>query len=61
MSEVIDRTEQLGGLAMLRAIAAPFPGIRFVPTGGIDAGNMGAYLGDRRVAAVTVAARHRTE
>jgi 2-dehydro-3-deoxyphosphogluconate aldolase/(4S)-4-hydroxy-2-oxoglutarate aldolase len=44
--------EALGGLEMLRAIAAPFPGIRFVPTGGIDAGNMGTYLRDRRVAAV---------
>jgi 2-dehydro-3-deoxyphosphogluconate aldolase/(4S)-4-hydroxy-2-oxoglutarate aldolase len=44
--------EALGGLAMLQAVAAPFPGIRFVPTGGIDAGNMGTYLRDRRVAAV---------
>lgn len=44
--------EALGGLEMLKAIAAPFPGIRFVPTGGIDAGNMGTYLGDPRVAAV---------
>jgi 2-dehydro-3-deoxyphosphogluconate aldolase/(4S)-4-hydroxy-2-oxoglutarate aldolase len=47
----------LGGLVMLKAIAAPFPGtpfpgIHFVPTGGIDAGNMGAYLVNRRLAAV---------
>jgi 2-dehydro-3-deoxyphosphogluconate aldolase/(4S)-4-hydroxy-2-oxoglutarate aldolase len=35
--------EALGGLAMLEALSGPFPGMRFVPTGGIDAGNIGAY------------------
>jgi 2-dehydro-3-deoxyphosphogluconate aldolase/(4S)-4-hydroxy-2-oxoglutarate aldolase len=44
--------EALGGLDMLTALAAPFPGLRFVPTGGIDAGNLAAYLEDSRVAAV---------
>ena len=44
--------EAVGGLAMLAAIAAPFPGMRFVPTGGIDARNMATYLADPRVAAV---------
>ena len=44
--------EALGGLAMLAALAAPFPGMRFVPTGGIDPGNLEAYLRDRRVLAV---------
>jgi 2-dehydro-3-deoxyphosphogluconate aldolase / (4S)-4-hydroxy-2-oxoglutarate aldolase len=44
--------EAVGGLAMLAAIAAPFPGMRFVPTGGIDASNMGAWLSDPRVVAV---------
>jgi 2-dehydro-3-deoxyphosphogluconate aldolase/(4S)-4-hydroxy-2-oxoglutarate aldolase len=36
--------ESLGGIAMLEAIAAPFVGVRFVPTGGITAANLGAYL-----------------
>ncbi len=44
--------EAAGGIAMLRALAAPFPGLRFVPTGGIDIANMDPYLGDRRVLAV---------
>jgi 2-dehydro-3-deoxyphosphogluconate aldolase/(4S)-4-hydroxy-2-oxoglutarate aldolase len=44
--------EAAGGIAMLNAIAAPFPGLRFVPTGGIDPSNMAVYLADRRVLAV---------
>ena len=44
--------EALGGLAMLAALAAPFPSMRFVPTGGIDPGNLESYLRDRRVLAV---------
>jgi 2-dehydro-3-deoxyphosphogluconate aldolase/(4S)-4-hydroxy-2-oxoglutarate aldolase len=36
--------EALGGLKMLKAIAAPFAMMRFVPTGGIDAANLGEYL-----------------
>lgn len=38
--------EPSGGLAMLRAIAAPFPGLRFIPTGGIDTNNLESYLHD---------------
>ncbi|SDS75946.1 2-dehydro-3-deoxyphosphogluconate aldolase / (4S)-4-hydroxy-2-oxoglutarate aldolase [Paraoerskovia marina] len=34
----------LGGPAAVKAFAAPFPGLRFVPTGGISAHNMGDYL-----------------
>ena len=44
--------EPLGGLRTLRALAAPFPGVRFVPTGGIDAYRMAAYLADPAVLAV---------
>ena len=44
--------EPLGGLAMLRALAAPFPGLRFVPTGGIEPGNLAAYLAEPLVLAV---------
>jgi 2-dehydro-3-deoxyphosphogluconate aldolase/(4S)-4-hydroxy-2-oxoglutarate aldolase len=42
----------LGGLPMLAALSAPFPGLRFVPTGGIGPGNLAAWLTDDRVAAV---------
>ena len=34
------------------ALAAPFPRVRFVPTGGIDAYRMAAYLADPAVLAV---------
>lgn len=44
--------EPLGGLRALRALAAPFPGVRFIPTGGIDASRLTAYLADRAVLAV---------
>ncbi|WP_340374339.1 bifunctional 4-hydroxy-2-oxoglutarate aldolase/2-dehydro-3-deoxy-phosphogluconate aldolase [Streptomyces sp. SS7] len=44
--------ESLGGPPTLRALAAPFPGMRFVPTGGIDASRMAAYLADPAVLAV---------
>jgi 2-dehydro-3-deoxyphosphogluconate aldolase / (4S)-4-hydroxy-2-oxoglutarate aldolase len=34
----------LGGPAYLRALRGPFPGIPFVPTGGIGPGEVGSYL-----------------
>ena len=34
----------LGGPAFLRAVSATFPQARFLPTGGIDAGSLAAYL-----------------
>jgi len=43
---------QLGGPAGLRALAAPFPEVRFVPTGGVGPGNLADYLGLGPVAAV---------
>jgi 2-dehydro-3-deoxyphosphogluconate aldolase / (4S)-4-hydroxy-2-oxoglutarate aldolase len=36
--------ETLGGLAALKAIAAPFPGVVFMPTGGITLTNAAKYL-----------------
>jgi 2-dehydro-3-deoxyphosphogluconate aldolase/(4S)-4-hydroxy-2-oxoglutarate aldolase len=36
--------EALGGPQMLKAIAAPFTTIRFIPTGGINAENLAGYL-----------------
>jgi 2-dehydro-3-deoxyphosphogluconate aldolase/(4S)-4-hydroxy-2-oxoglutarate aldolase len=44
--------EPLGGVRMLTALAAPFPGLRFIPTGGIDAGLLPRYLAHRAVLAV---------
>jgi 2-dehydro-3-deoxyphosphogluconate aldolase/(4S)-4-hydroxy-2-oxoglutarate aldolase len=35
---------QAGGAALLRAFAAPFPSVRFCPTGGIDLASAPAYL-----------------
>ena len=43
--------EPSGGLSMLRALAAPYAGVRFMPTGGIHAGNVRPYLEDERVLA----------
>ena len=34
----------VGGVAFLRAVSAPYPDVRFIPTGGIDASNLAAHL-----------------
>lgn len=44
--------EQSGGVAVLKALAAPLPGLRFCPTGGISQANVDAYLGLANVACV---------
>jgi 2-dehydro-3-deoxyphosphogluconate aldolase / (4S)-4-hydroxy-2-oxoglutarate aldolase len=44
--------EASGGIALLRALAAPFPQVRFVPTGGLTAENAASYLAERSVAAI---------
>jgi 2-dehydro-3-deoxyphosphogluconate aldolase/(4S)-4-hydroxy-2-oxoglutarate aldolase len=44
--------ESSGGIAFLKAIAAPLPHIRFCPTGGIDPCNAAAYLALPNVIAV---------
>jgi 2-dehydro-3-deoxyphosphogluconate aldolase/(4S)-4-hydroxy-2-oxoglutarate aldolase len=44
--------QALGGVPMLRALAAPFGGVRFVPTGGITAELLPQYLAVPAVAAV---------
>lgn len=36
--------EQAGGVAYLKAVAAPYGGLRFMPTGGIGIQNMNDYL-----------------
>ncbi|ROS76886.1 bifunctional 4-hydroxy-2-oxoglutarate aldolase/2-dehydro-3-deoxy-phosphogluconate aldolase [Cellulomonas sp. PhB143] len=42
----------LGGPAAVEALSQPFPGLSFLPTGGIDARDMGDYLMLERVVAV---------
>lgn len=42
----------LGGLGMLDALSGPFPGMRFMPSGGVTAANAGAYLAHPAVFAV---------
>jgi 2-dehydro-3-deoxyphosphogluconate aldolase / (4S)-4-hydroxy-2-oxoglutarate aldolase len=36
--------QQLGGAAMVKALAAPFGSVRFIPTGGVGAANLADYL-----------------
>ena len=36
--------ETAGGVNALNALGAVYPGLRFMPTGGIDAGNLARYL-----------------
>ena len=36
--------EPAGGIKFLKAICAPYKGVRFIPTGGIDTKNIGDYL-----------------
>lgn len=43
--------EPIGGVAYLKAIAAPYTSIEFMPTGGINAGNLGQYLALNNVVA----------
>ena len=44
--------EACGGVALVRALGGPFPGVRLIPTGGIDADNAGDYLRLASVAAI---------
>lgn len=36
--------ESFGGMATIKAIAAPYTGLKFMPTGGINANNLESYL-----------------
>lgn len=36
--------EAAGGLPMIKAMSAPYGSLKFMPTGGIDAGNLKSYL-----------------
>jgi len=43
--------EAFGGLKTLKAISAPYPMMKFIPTGGINAANICAYLAFEKVLA----------
>ena len=43
--------EAMGGLKTIKALAAPYTGLRFMPTGGINASNLRSYLEYPRVLA----------
>ena len=41
-----------GGLKALKALSAPFPQVKFIPTGGVDRGNIDEFLAFDKVAAI---------
>ena len=41
-----------GGLKALKALSAPFPQVKFIPTGGIDRSNLDEFLAFEKVAAI---------
>ena len=41
-----------GGLKALKALSAPFPQVRFIPTGGVDRGNIDEFLTFDKVIAI---------
>lgn len=43
--------EQFGGVATIKALAAPYVGLKFMPTGGVNAGNLESYLGCKSILA----------
>lgn len=44
-------SEQFGGLSTMKALAAPYPQVRFMPTGGIDIHNLREYLSWNKIIA----------
>ena len=43
--------EQLGGLSTIKALAAPYSGVKFMPTGGVNGQNLEGYLSFERIIA----------
>ena len=43
--------EQAGGLPMIKAMAAPYTGVKFMPTGGINEKNLRDYLSFDKISA----------
>ena len=44
--------ERLGGVGAVKDLAAPFSGVEFIPTGGINMDNLDGYMQNNRVLAV---------
>lgn len=44
--------QNLGGIKAIQAMSAPFPSLKFIPTGGISEENAGEYLAETNVPAV---------
>jgi len=44
--------EALGGMKSIKALSGPYPKMKFMPTGGVNAANMNEYLKDPRIFAV---------
>ena len=44
--------KQYGGLATIKALAGPFPSMRFMPTGGVNADNIKEFLSFDKIIAV---------
>ena len=43
--------ENAGGIKMIKAISAPYPRVKFMPTGGINAANVREYLASDKILA----------
>jgi len=43
--------EQAGGLEYIKAISAPYPNLKFIPTGGINAANIAKYISFEKILA----------
>ena len=43
--------EQFGGVATIKAMAAPYVGLKFMPTGGVNAKNLESYLSFHKIIA----------
>jgi len=43
--------EQAGGLEYIKAVSAPYPNLKFMPTGGVNAGNITKYIAFDRILA----------
>ena len=45
-------TNVYGGLKALKALSAPFPQVKFIPTGGVDRSNIDEFLAFDKIAAI---------
>ena len=43
--------EQFGGISTIKALAAPYTSVKFMPTGGVSASNLESYLSFNRIVA----------